>query len=236
MTCRSSYALLLAALLLSVGVAAACGPYQPSNSPAAPQATQSPWGTPAQPPPPCQSTSPLPPLPQNATSIGYPSCSAQSVLSPASTGPGWVLSVTDGKLHLQTAEGTCSTCEKLTMLVTGIAPITVAVSDKLIRLGSGKEEGRSSDFLQASAQKVSRTGPNGATLVLEGNARLLYVRNGRRIDVSTELLSVNLSSGQVISEMNPAKPARPTQPNCCKGSAPLPCTPTQATWTLPVTY
>src|SRR5215470_10681322 len=46
----------------------------------------------------------------------------------------------EGRLHLQTADGSRSTCEKMTILVKGIDPITVAASDTLIRLTSGKEE------------------------------------------------------------------------------------------------
>ena len=42
--------------------------------------------------------------------------------------------------------------------------------------------------------------------VQEGNAKLVYSRKGKKIDVATDLLQVNLSTGQVISELNASKP------------------------------
>jgi hypothetical protein len=140
------------------------------------------------------------------------------------SGQVWVLSVADGKLHLETAEGTHSTCEKLTILVNGVEPVAVTVSDNLIRLSAGSEACKSSCHLQATARKVSRTGPNGATLVLEGDATLSYSQNGKKIAVSTDLLSVNMVSGQVISEMQ-VKPVTPVTPCYGTSSVPAKCPP-----------
>ena len=66
-------------------------------------------------------------------------------------------------------------------------------------------------ILHASAQTVKRIGDEGATLVLEGDAKLVYVRGGKKIEVSTDLLSVNLLTGQVISELE-LKPVTPILP------------------------
>ena len=60
--------------------------------------------------------------------------------------------------------------------------------------------------------------------MLEGDARLVYVHQGKRIRVSTDLLSVNLASGQVICEMQ-VKPVTPVTPCCVTGSAPAQCPP-----------
>jgi hypothetical protein len=243
--------LALAPLVVAVGIAAACVPYgKPGTKPTAPsssqsgisvpspQPTQSPYIAPTQPPvepgmrpdtpaPPPPVQTPLPALPQPQP------YSSQTSPAPLSSVPVWALSIVDGKLHLQTAEGTRSTCEKLTILISGVDPTAVAVCESLIRLTSGKQEGRSSDFLQATAQKVSRTGPDGATVVLEGNARLVYVRKGKRIDVSTDLVSVNLATGQVISEMDVPKMVTPVQPCCGTGSVPLACPPALSISTPP---
>src|SRR5207247_3764802 len=96
----------------------------------------------------------------------------------------------------------------------GVDPAEVSVAGKLIRIASGKDV-KEGSFLQASAEKVTRTATDGAQLVLEGNAKLLYVRKSKKIEVSTDLLSVNLSTGQVLSEMDAPKLRTP----CC-GSTP----------------
>jgi len=137
---------------------------------------------------------------------------------PAAGVPGTSLSVLDGKILVQTADGSLMVCEKFTILVGGAEPAEVAVNEKLVTITSGKKTcpgmccmqsaGSSTDCLQASAQKVRRIGAEGATLVLEGNAKLLYVRQGKKIDVATDLLQVNLSTGQVISELE-MKPVTP---------------------------
>jgi hypothetical protein len=95
------------------------------------------------------------------------------------------------------------------------------VAEKLIKITSGKDV-KDGDLLQATAQKVTRSGPEGATLVLEGNAKLVYSRQGKKIDVSTDLLSVSLLTGQVISELNAPKAVTPIPPPGCTTSAPLP--------------
>jgi hypothetical protein len=110
-------------------------------------------------------------------------------------------------------------CEKLTILVGGVEPAEVSIADKLIKIASGKDV-KDGDFLLATAQKVTRTATDGAQLVLEGNAKLVFVRKNKKIEVSTDLLSVNLSTGQVLSEMDAPKPVAPVQDR----TAPIPGT------------
>jgi hypothetical protein len=95
-------------------------------------------------------------------------------------------------------------------LLVGVTPADVTVSGKLIKITSEKDV-KGGTILHASAQTVKRIGAEGATLVLEGDAKLVYVRGGKQIEVSTDLLSVNLLTGQVISELE-LKPVTPILP------------------------
>lgn len=235
MTFRSPRVLLAVALLfLAAGVVMACGPYSPpggcpggGSTPGA-QIQQSTWT--AQVPSPIGPGIPpgppaTPPVPVPPPGLPQPQPHAYTVPpAPPSCGPVWNLSVVEGKLHLQTSESMRSTCEKLTILANGAEPVAVAVVDNLIRLTAGKDECETCAFLQATASSVSRTGPDGATLILKGDVRLVYVRKGKKIDVSAELLSLNLTTGQIISEMDAPKlvvplypPVQPVQPvtNTC---------------------
>lgn len=212
---------------VAVGVAAACGPYigplcnqpAPTSPPSGismpgPQTAQWPAPSTGRPtpciPPPAPDTPP--------TQITAHAPRPRVVYEyPAGSGvPGTSLSVLDGKLLVQTVDGSRMACERFTILVSGAEPAEVAVAEKLVTITSGKQcpglcctpSGSSMDCLRASAQKVRRVGAEGATLVLEGGAKLVYVRGGKKIEVATELLQVNLLTGQVISEME----LRPVQP------------------------
>jgi hypothetical protein len=196
---------LVAPVFIAVGIAAACGPYGTPNCPVTSY-----------------------PSAQTPQAIYYePVTNAQGqttyvVRTITATVPssvaGTSLSIVNGKLHIQGADGSKMTCEKFTILVSGAEPAAVTVVDKLIKITSGKDV-KDGDFLQATAQKVSRIGAEGATLVLEGDAKLVYTRQGKKIDVSTDLLSVNLMTGQVISELNAPKPATPIPPSDGDGSS-----------------
>src|SRR5207248_10167857 len=83
--------------------------------------------------------------------------------------------------------------------------LAVTVVEGAVQVNTGKEV-KDGSFVQASAKKVSRMGPDGAALVLEGDAKLVYSRKGKKIDVATDLLQVNLSTGQVISELDMRPP------------------------------
>src|SRR5439155_26371420 len=113
-----------------------------------------------------------------------------------------------------------STCETMTVLVNATEPTKGAVSDNVIRLTSGTDAPGCLVFLQASAQKVTRIGPDGATLVLQGTAKLVYVHRGKKIDLSSDQISVNLTTGQLIIETEPPQPVpQPyVQPCCTTGS------------------
>ena len=67
----------------------------------------------------------------------------------------------------------------------------MSVANNLIKISSGKDV-KEGSFLQASAEKITRTATDGAQLLLEGTAKLLYVRGGKKIEVNTDLLSLNL--------------------------------------------
>jgi len=145
------------------------------------------------------------------------------VSAPASTA-GTTLTAAGGKLHLQGSDGARMTCEKFTILVNGADPVDVAIDGKEVRLTSGKD-GKEGDVFQATARSVTRTGPEGATLILKGGAKLVYVRKGKKIDVSTEMVSVNLWTGQVISEMDAPERAQPAPPAIIPGAPPASAVP-----------
>lgn len=185
---------------VAVGVAAACGPYS----------TPTVCGTQPQQLPQTYYYEPV--TNSNGQTTYVMRCVANSQAY------GTSLSVIEGKIQVQTADGGKMICEKMSIPVNGVEPVTVSVAEKEIRLASGKDV-KGGDLLQASAQKITRMGVEGATLVLEGNAKLVYVRQGKKIDVSTDLLSVNLSTGQVISELE-VKPVKPVPPPILTPAAP----------------
>ena len=222
MAFRSRALLAALPLLLAAGLAVACGPYQlpadpppcgppasnarppqPLDTPAAPQSCLPPQANPPLPPPAqCPMPSQPPPYVQTCPQVCHP----------------WTLTVAGGKLHLQ-AHGARSVCEKLTILVDGVEPVSVTVKGEMICLSAGNESCKSACFLEATARKVSRIGHDGATLVLEGDAKLTYARGGKKVDVTTDLLSVDVSSGQVICELNAPQPTVPVTP-CCAETGP----------------
>ena len=220
--------LLVVPVFIAVGIAAARGPYvEPDTRPPSPSGSST-SSQPAQSPPsaserstPPQTNSPLPPPTQCPMPTPPPAPPPmQPGISAAFSVPDWKLSIMEGKLHLQTVDGARSTCETMTILVNGSEPIKVAISDNVIRLTSGTDAPGCLVFLQASAQKVTRIGPDGATLILQGTAKLVYVRRGKKIDVSSDQISVNLTTGQLVIETEPPRPVpQPSvQPCCTTGS------------------
>src|SRR5262249_53933775 len=134
----------VAPVFVVVGIAAACSAYAPPTCP-------------ADPPPPAQ---------QPRTYYYEPVTNAQGQTyytlryAPATTTPqvpGTVLSIVNGKLHLQGMDGSKMTCEKFTILVSGVEPAEVSIADKLIKITSGTDV-KDGNFLQATAQKVTRSG------------------------------------------------------------------------------
>jgi hypothetical protein len=129
----------------------------------------------------------------------------------------------DGKLHLQTVDGMRSLCEQMKILINGCEPIAVTVSGKHIRMRSGTDGAASPIFFEATSQRVTRAGPDGATVVLDGDAHVVYARKGKKIDVSADRISVNLVTGQLVIETEPTPPIT-VQPCCTTGSATVPPT------------
>jgi hypothetical protein len=130
---------------------------------------------------------------------------------PAPSWPLWILSADGNKVRIQTADGAQATCEGLTIAVGGSEAVKVTVSDKRINVESGIEPqiGNTHDSLRASADRVTRAGPDGMTLTLEGNARLMLVRKGKKADLVAERIAVNLVTWHVESDLTGSVPPSP---------------------------
>jgi len=142
--------------------------------------------------------------------------------------PGTNLSIVDGKLHLLGMDGSKMTCEKFTILVNGVAPAEVTVNDKLIKITSGSDI-KDGTFLQATALRASRSGPDGAVVTLQGDAKLVYVRKGKKLEASAEAISVNLATGQIVSEMGVMPAGEDCGPRPSTPPSTAPCTPYSVT-------
>src|SRR4051812_26514028 len=110
--------------IVAVGVAAACGPY-PAPS----------WPAPSYPSAQAPPTLYYEPVTNAQGQTAYVMRSIP--LPPPTQAAGTILSVVNGKLHLQGADGSKMTCEKLTILVSGAEPSEVSVAEKLIKITSG---------------------------------------------------------------------------------------------------
>ncbi len=185
----------LVPVFVAVGIVAACGTY---------------------PPPTCTTPAPQPQV------YYYPAPGQQPVPPPSV--PIWNLSVLDGKLQLQTVEGARSICERLTVLVSGVDPVEATVAGQRIQIAGGKDT-VGSTFLQASADRVTRTGAEGAVVSLEGNAKLVYARNGKKADISADRIAVNLATGQITSEMDVPQQVTPIIPPPVQPVGTCPSTP-----------
>jgi hypothetical protein len=134
----------------------------------------------------------------------------------------WNLSVADGKLQMQTPDGGRSLCERLTIVVTGVDLVEATITGQRIQLSSGKDA-PGGTFLQASADRVTRTGQEGSIVGLEGNAKMVYARGGKKADISADRVSVNLMTGQIVIDMDaPPQPVLPGQRMVqpCAGTCP----------------
>jgi hypothetical protein len=149
-----------------------------------------------------------------------------------------MLSVVDeggAKVQVQTSDGMRATCEGLTIHVNGVEPLRVSVLGKQVQAHCGAQEcqaGNGCDALQLSADRVSRSGPDGALLTLEGNAKLLCIRRGKRAEMAAEQISFHLVTGHIDCEMGQQPPAPAivpcgtsapcTRPTCTTGSSSKP--------------
>lgn len=203
--------LLSASLFLAASWARPCGtppPAQtgislPCSQPTQPVQAASPWQTVS-----CPTTSAAMPTPPPPPQAPYQSTGNAT----------WTLTPAGEKLLVETNEGMKAQCELLTILVSGVEPAEAAVMGKQISITGGKDEAR--DYLlRGTGDRLTRSGVDGALLTLDGHAKLLYVRQGKRAEVSADHISVNLASGQVVSEMgwpqvitpvdSPSVPCRP---------------------------
>jgi hypothetical protein len=153
-------------------------------------------------------------------------------LSPGA--PSWILSAEGNKLQVQSADGSRATCESLTIQVSGAEPVEVSVDGKQLSVRSVAAAGGSQDSLKGSADRVVRSGPDGAAVTLEGNAKLVIVRRGTRAELVSHRISVNLASGHVEAEITgqpvPTTPAPSTSYPVTPCSPPLPPAVTPATY------
>jgi hypothetical protein len=107
----------------------------------------------------------------------------------------WILRVNDGngkgpgQLQIQTADGMQATCEKLTFRIGAGKPVTLSAQGKQVIVRS--------EQLAASADCVRRSGPEGASLTLEGNVRLRQQKGGRHAEIFSDQAGINLAPGQV---------------------------------------
>jgi hypothetical protein len=95
--------------------------------------------------------------------------------------------------------------------VSGAQPVEVSVVGQAVQVTSG-EKGQEGGSLKATAERLTRSGPGGAILHLEGNATVCYVRNGKRAEVSGHTVTVNLVTGRVEVEMDSPQPTPPSSP------------------------
>jgi len=121
----------------------------------------------------------------------------------------------EGKVQVQTSEGVIGWVDKLTLPVGGSELVQVTVNGAQLHVvyGEGREEDRST--VSGSADRVTR-GNDGPTLVLEGNASLQCHRKGMKAESSADRITVNLTTGQIVSDVGPqaagstsAKPPAP---------------------------
>jgi hypothetical protein len=140
----------------------------------------------------------------------------------------WAISVKDGKLKIESADGAAAVCESLTIPADGHPAVEVTVEGKHVHVRSGAQEcarGRKcclkdspQDSLVGSALRVSRNGPKGCVLTLDGDATLTLVRQGKKAEITADRVSVNLVTGQVEGQIG--HPPQEPQVVPCTNSPP----------------
>lgn len=123
----------------------------------------------------------------------------------------WTLTAADAKIHVQTSEGMRSTCEKLSFLINGSDSVNVSLAGKQVRITSGKDV-KNADTLDGTADRVVRSTTDGGFLTLEGNAKFFCSRHGKKMEATADRISINLTTGQIVSEMGPQLPVPQLQP------------------------
>jgi hypothetical protein len=118
--------------------------------------------------------------------------------------PGCTFSVTteNGPAQLLVVgnDGLRSSCDKMTLLINGTAPLMIRIEGKQVLVHNDTD-------VKGSADRVSRGGTDGSILTLEGKAQVRCWRNGRQAEMSGERIVVNLLTGHVEAEMGSPQPA-----------------------------
>jgi hypothetical protein len=125
---------------------------------------------------------------------------------------------------VQAADGSRAACESLTFQAAGEEPVEAGVEGKQVFVRTAPTKG-AQDYLRGSADRVTRRGPDGAVVSLEGNAKLTFSRKGTKAEVTANRISVNLATGQV--EVEGAGSTAPPPPPGVPATYQLrPCEPT----------
>src|SRR5262249_17384372 len=127
-------------------------------------------------------------------------------------------------LLVQAGDGTGATCERMSLKVDGAALVLVSVEGKQVQLRAGADcrDGGDRDCFGASADRVTRGGPGGATLTLEGKAKLRWTRKGKSTEAAAGGVAVNRLSGHVEAEVGAPPAIAPPPPEPTPVS---PCSP-----------
>src|SRR5262249_28282041 len=125
------------------------------------------------------------------------------VVSPAGAAPqapvSWTLRALDqnkkGPAHLeiQTADGMQATCTKLAFRIGGGKQVTLSAEGKQVVVRA--------QHLAAGADCVRRSGPEGASLSLEGHVRLHYRKKDQRAEVTAVRAEIDLVTEHVDCDL-----------------------------------
>ncbi len=111
----------------------------------------------------------------------------------------WTLRVADqnkkkpAQLLIQTADGMQATCAKLAFQIGGGNKVTLSAEGKQVVVRA--------EHLAASADCVRRSGPEGASLSLEGHVRMHYSKKGQRAEVTAVRAGINLVTEHVDCDL-----------------------------------
>lgn len=129
---------------------------------------------------------------------------------PAGPGVNWAVSVLEGKVQVHVGDSVLGWADKLMLPVNGVEPIQVMVLGSQLRIlcGEGGEAERCR--ITGAADRLTR-GSDGTTLILEGKASLQCSRKGMKAEASGGKITVNLATGQIVSEVGgqATKPSTP---------------------------
>jgi hypothetical protein len=120
-------------------------------------------------------------------------------VGPPQTPVSWILHALDqnkkgpAQLHIQTADGMQATCTKLAFKIGGGKQVTLSAEGNQVVVRA--------EHLAASADCVRRSGPEGASLSLEGHVRLHYRKKGQRAEVAASRAGIDLVTDHVDCDL-----------------------------------